>query len=352
MLPHGRVGTRRMAASTLVLGLVLLGCGAPTKPADIQSSATATSLPPPAEPEVAPPAPGEVSPAAVIPLPEGAAEGAIVEPESGVLVVALRAPDRIALVDLRTRGVRTLPAPGAARHLALGAAGEILLLAENTDLLARMSVTGDPARRQIEVGRQPHDAVQVGETVFVSNEFGGSVGVVRDGRMIRELGGLVQPGGITAAGGRVAAVDVRGNRLHVFDEASLRRVAVLPAGQGPSHARPLGGGTIAVADTRGNSVMTFQISGEPRRLGSVPLPGRAYGLATDPARGWVYVTLANTNQVVGLQARADGTLAVRKILPTVRQPNDVAVDPRSGTVYVVGAQRSEVQVIQAEEFAS
>lgn len=73
-------------------------------------------------------------------------------------------------------------------------------------------------------------------------------------------------------------------------------------------------------------------------------------MATDQKRGWVYATLANTNQIAALKVRPDGTLAASKTLPTVPQPNDVAVDPRTGTVFVVGAARSQVQVIPPETF--
>lgn len=62
------------------------------------------------------------------------------DPESKVLAVALRNPDRLALVDTRSREVRTVPTPGAARHLAVGRPGELLVMGENTDLLARIAL--------------------------------------------------------------------------------------------------------------------------------------------------------------------------------------------------------------------
>lgn len=330
----------------LGIALAVTGCTAPTPPSP-PAPATSTPLPPPAEPEDAPPESGV---AADVELPPGAPEGAVVEPASHTLVVALRGPDRLAMIDIATRRVTTVPAPGAARHLVTGSPGEVLLMGENSDLLARVAVPSGRLLSTVPVGRQPHDAVQVGDTVFVANELGGSVGVVRGGAMVHELPGLAQPGGITATGGRVAAVDVRGNELHVFDATTLREVAVLPAGRGPSHVRPIGPDRVAVADTRGNAVLVFQLSGQPRQLDRKPLPGRAYGLAADRERGRVYVTSANVNQVSALDVHADGTLGEPRSVPSVRQPNDVAVDPSSGDVWVVGAAGSAIQVVRAGAF--
>ncbi|MCA1672539.1 MAG: YncE family protein, partial [Actinobacteria bacterium] len=144
--------------------------------------------------------------------------------------------------------------------------------------------------------------------------------------------------------------DVVGNQLHVYDATTLEQVAVLPAGDGPSHVRPLGPSLVAVADTRGNAVLVYDLRGQPRQVGRVPVNGRAYGLATDPQRGRAYVTLANTNQIVALQLERAGSVRTVSALPTVRQPNSVAYDPMTDTVLVAGAADSELQIIPASAF--
>ncbi len=307
-------------------------------------------LPPPAEPEEAPPVQAPPAGTTVASLPAGSPEGAAVDPRSGTLAVALRSPDRLALVDTASDEVRIAPAPGAARHLVPGQPGNVLVLGENADSLARVALPSGRVQQRVETGRQPHDAAQVGDTVFVSNEGGSTVGVVRDGQQVRTIGDLAHPGGLTAAENRVAAVDVRGNDLHVFDTNTLEQVAELPAGSGPSHVRPIGAGRVAVADTRGNAVHVFDLTGEPRRTGSYGVSGRAYGLATDPARDRVYATLPNTNRVTAFDIRSDGSLSKSASLPTVRQPNDVAVDPSDGGVFVVGATESQIQRIPRTMF--
>jgi sugar lactone lactonase YvrE len=285
----------------------------------------------------------------VLALPGGAPEGVAVDPASGLVAVALRDPGRLALVDPRSGAVRTVPVPGAARHLVIATPGELLVLAEDSGLLLRVRLPEGTVMSSVRVGRQPHDAVQVGDTTFVTNEGGQSVGVVRGDRMVGTLPGPVQPGGIAAAAGRVATADVRGNRLYVWDAATLKPVAQLPAGSGPSHVRPLADGRVAVADTRGNAVLVFDLRGEPRRIGRIKLPGRAYGLATDPARGLVYVTMPNVNQLVSLKVQPDGSLRRIIAVPAVRQPNDVALDPRDATAYVAGTAGSRLQVVSSHD---
>ena len=285
-----------------------------------------------------------------LPLPGGSPEGAVVDPGTGLLAVALRDPDRVALLDTASGQVRTVATPGAARHLSSAGPGELLLSAENTDVLARMSLPGGAISEQVQVGRQPHDAAPLGRTLFVSNESGGTLGVVQDGRMVQEIPGFAQPGGLAVAGDRVVAVDVRANTLHVVDARTLREIAVLPAGAGPSHVRPIGPGRVAVADTRGNAVLTFQVSGTPGEIGRYPVAGRAYGISADPRRGLLYTALSNTNQVVRWRIGPDGSLRDPRPLPTVRQPDDVAVDPRTGTAYVVGRADAQVQELPASAF--
>lgn len=281
-------------------------------------------------------------------MPDGDPEGAIVDPKTGTLAVALRDPDRIALLEPDGR-VREVEIPGAARHLSSGGPGTLLVPSEDRGTLLQVQLPEGRVTSSAPVGSQPHDAATVPAGIAVTKESGGEVALLRpDGRVTTE-GGFVHPGGLTAAGDRIAAIDVRANTLHVLDAANLRTVAVLPAGQGPSHVRPIGGGRVAVADTRGHAVLTYQVAGAPRQLGTTALPGRAYGLATDPARGFVYASAADRNEVVRLRVDDDGRLVDPRPVATVAQPNSVAVGP-SGTVFVVGQQPAQVQRLTPQDF--
>lgn len=80
-------------------------------------------------------------------------------------------------------------------------------------------------------------------------------------------------------------VDVRENTLTGYDVPNRRRVAELPAGQGPTHAIADRQGRIVVADTCGDALVLFGLTPEPRELARLDLSGPPYGLrgaARDP----------------------------------------------------------------------
>lgn len=149
--------------------------------------------------------------------------------------------------------------------------------------------------------------------------------------------GFVSGATTTAAldgGRRIAVVSARERRLDLYDSATRRRIGRAPAGLGPTHVACLDGGPCYVADTRGDALLVFSVGAgvEPtRRYG---LPGGPYGLALDPARRRLYVTLPGRNELVALVAHGRPHVVSR--WPTVRQPDSVAVDERTGDVLVTG----------------
>ncbi len=265
--------------------------------------------------------------------PEGLAQ----DPATGIVVVALRRPDRLALVDGRAgRILRVVAVPGSARHLTIaGAGGPVLVPGEDSDLLVRVRLPVGVVIDQVKVGRQPHDADTSASRIFVADELGSSVSVVAGGRVIHRFSGPVQPGGVAAAGDRVGVVDVRGAHLFVYDATALRELVRLPAGDGPTHAVALDDTRLAVADTRGNALLLYALRPSPRQLSRLPLAGAPYGLAYDSVHNRLWVTLTARNQLMCF----DGS-TLRRLgspVPTVRQPNSVAVDPETGRVFVAGA---------------
>ncbi len=61
----------------------------------------------------------------------------------------------------------------------------------------------------------------------------------------------------------------------------------------------------------------------------------SYGIAIDARLGLAYVTLTPTNRLESFRIQGDGLVPARA-WPTVRQPNDVAVDEATGRVFVAG----------------
>ena len=74
-----------------------------------------------------------------------------------------------------------------------------------------------------------------------------------------------------------------------------------------------------------------------------PVPGAPYGLAGGKGLVWVSQTAANV--VVGYDLGSG--IPVEKVrYPTVRQPDSLAFDNATGTLYVVSATGDGVQVIE------
>lgn len=158
--------------------------------------------------------------------------------------------------------------------------------------------------------------------------------------LAREPAGRVVP-----AGGRRAAVpgpsltarledgtevrlDPRRRRLHAGGQEA-------PAGLGPTQVVVGADDRIYVTDTDGGSVLLFRHGEELKLVRRAAVPGKPYATALDRERGRLWVTVTERNEVV--QVTADGAPRIRRRFATVRQPNAIAVDPRRGTVRVLGA---------------
>jgi len=329
----------------LAVVTLLAACGGSEQPAP---TSAAPSARPPAEPAVA--GPPTAPPAGkVVPLPNGP-EGIVVG-TSGVAAIAVRDPGAIVLVDSTTGEVRkTVPADGAARHLSLaGSDGPVLVPLETTNELVEMSLPGGKVESTTAgVGRQPHDAVRTADgTVVVTNEHGGGVVFVRDAAVVASLpAGPPQPGGVAAVGNYAAVADVQGNGVWVYDGATRTQVAHAPVGTKLTHAIGLTENLAAFADTDGGAVFIERIDPEITEVARIDAPGKPYGLAYDAQRRTLYITLTATNQMQVVDLSDPSRPRPLGVIPTVQQPNSVAVDPRSGAVLVTGsAVRGMLQIV-------
>ncbi|MGA9372466.1 MAG: hypothetical protein WBV53_11520, partial [Solirubrobacterales bacterium] len=262
---------------------------------------------------------------------------------SRLLFAGLREPARLAAIDPSSgRVLRTTPLPAPPRHLGMTPGGEVLVPAEDADELLRISPRGD-LTATVSVGDHPHDAAAAAGRVFVSNEFGDSVSVVQGDRVTDTLDAPQQPGGIAAAGRYVAVVAVRERTLEVYDARTLASLGSTDAGEGPTHAISLGN-SVLVSDTEGNALLRYRPAPHPRLLARAAVPGVPYGLAFDSRRRLVWVTLTALNRVEVLSV-SGGRLRRVAQYPTVRQPNSVAVDPRTGTAFVAGRSAGSIERI-------
>jgi DNA-binding beta-propeller fold protein YncE len=233
----GRLWGGVLALAGAALGAALLGCGSSTPPRA-------------AEPAVSPPPTAQ--PAGRVVRIGGEPEGLVFDPATDQLAVGLRARPRLAFLDPGTLKVeREVALPGAPRHLAYSAAAKsVIVPAESADA----ALTVAPSRgveATDPVGTHPHDAVAVGDRVFVADEHSDQISVLRGGQTMATLSTPHQPGGIAAIGDRyVVLVAVSERVLAVYDARSLEKLGETSAGVGPSHV-VTDGDDAFVADTQG-----------------------------------------------------------------------------------------------------
>jgi hypothetical protein len=343
---------------TLVIAAAGTGCGTGTvSPASRAPARAQAAVPTRAPVRTDVPEPAKAPsltrrPAGTVVGMPGAPEGLAADDAGGILAVGLRSPDAVALVSVATGRVRkVVRLPGAPRHLQLaGPAGPVLVPAEQVNQLFQVALPGGRVVADTPVGRQPHDAAAVpgpSPVVFVGNEYSNTVSLVRGGKQVAVEPAPRQPGGVAAArdGSVVVVVGVRGRRIEAYAPDG-RPLGTAPVGAGPTHVRAAPNGLFYVADTEGDAVIVFRVAADgPHQVGSVRTRCcTPYGIAIDGRRGLVYVTLTATNQLESFRISGGG-LVPDRTWPTVRQPNDVAVDEITGRVFVAGTDHDQLQLI-------
>jgi DNA-binding beta-propeller fold protein YncE len=277
---------------------------------------------------------------------DGLVEGLAVDPRTGLVAAITREPVALTLISLDSgRITRRVPLPAVGRHLELAApGGPVLVPAEGADVLVVVPLPVGHAR-EVAVGDFPHDVAVAGGRIFVGNEMGDTVTVMERGQAISTLESPVQPGGLATGDGFLAVVAVAERVLTVYDTRTLEPLGQVAAGTGPTHVVAAGRRAF-VADTDGGAILEFRLGSDPAQVGSTPVGGAPYGIALDPRRRRLWVTLTARNQVVEYGI-AGGGLEELARYPTVRQPNTIAVDRRSGDVLVAGkAGRGPLQRIE------
>lgn len=134
------------------------------------------------------------------------------------------------------------------------------------------------------------------------------------------------------------SVQGRARTVQLTDRRLRRVVAEATAGVGPTNVACSPEGPCFVVDTQGDALLVFRVGADDRSLRltrRVYLDGAPFGIAVDQERGRLWITLTARNEVVELGAH--GRPHILQRLPTVRQPDRVTVDERSGDVTIVGA---------------
>jgi DNA-binding beta-propeller fold protein YncE len=305
--------------------------------------------PPPAEPDDSPPI--TVKPAGDVRSGDSEAEGVAVDGKTGLAAISYRDSKRIDLVDVETnKVVKTFGVPDEARHLELARPGGPLLVpVEYQDRLLRIDLPSGRVLSDVKVGDFPHDAAEAEDgRVFVSDEGGDMISVVKDDSEETQLPVPEQPGGLAVSGGVLGVVTAAAREMAFYDTDTLEQTAVLPGGAGPSHVVAGDDGRFYVADTGGDAILVYEGGDDPRLLDRANVPGSPYGLAIDKRRGDLWVTRTGLNEVSKLQI-TDTAPKIVASYPTVRQPNSVGVDDRTGRVVVASRDDGDVQIFDPAE---
>ncbi len=150
---------------------------------------------------------------------------------------------------------------------------------------------------------------------------------------------------------RVDALATQGNRTVVLDRrqtsvttigADGRVEQALRAGEGATTLAADPQGRVLVADTRGGQLLVYGV--DPLILRQAyPVRQAPYGVAGSGELAWVSQT--GSNIVIGYDL-STGIPVERVRYPTVQQPNSLAFDEASGTLYVVSGSGAGVQIIE------
>ena len=332
-----------------MVAFALAGCGSEQGASEQQGADEAASsrAPEPAEAQ-----PLEEEPAGELIKVGNEPEGVVADPVTGLVAVGLRDPDLLALVDGSSgEVVRNVELPESPRHLQLAApGGPVLVPAEGADTLVQVSLPEGEITSETTVGSNPHDAtVAPGGRIFVGNEFSDdTASVVEDDREIETLEVPIAPGGLAATNdGLVGVIGVRGLELEIFEASTLESQGRAEAGEGPTHVVVGPDNRFYVTDTRGGAILIYEARPEPEQTNRIPLPGSPYGIAIDPEREHLWVTLTEENQLVQFTLEG-GTLRELARYPTVRAPNTVAVDTASGRVFVTSRVDGQLQILDPQ----
>jgi sugar lactone lactonase YvrE len=150
---------------------------------------------------------------------------------------------------------------------------------------------------------------------------------------------------------RVDALATQGNTTVVLDRGQTSVTTIgadghaeqaLRAGEGATTMAADPQGRVLVADTRGGQLLVYGV--DPLILRQAfPVRQAPYGLAGSDELSWVSQTASNT--VIGYDL-STGTPVEKVRYPTVQQPNSLAFDQASDTLYVVSGSGAGVQVIE------
>ncbi|MRH90190.1 hypothetical protein GFY24_22570 [Nocardia sp. SYP-A9097] len=328
-----RRGWIRSALAGAAVLTLLAGCSSGEGGGDKPTIAAAT---PAAAPAVTGTPTGEVRAFAAI--------GALLaEPSTGVLAVLTDSGKTLQLID--KNGTRKVELPGVAASLAAGKPGEILIavpgkvirLDAATGKVSEVAVDGDVRSAALRADGDLVAGLATGKVLILAP----------DGAVRESISGLVSADAIDTSTDTVVVLDRRQTALTELNLPDERLGLTLRTGDGAANMIGDHFGRRIVTDTAGNELLVY--TADPLVLRQrFPVGSSPYALAYDQRSETVWVTLTGSNEVVGYDLSTGIPVEVGRY-PTVRQPDSVTVDARSGDLFVGSATGDGLQRITADQ---
>jgi hypothetical protein len=339
-VPQHRNRRYRMLLAALLVALASVpGC----------SSGALGTAPPtiePARPAVSPPQ--SLPPAGTVRPFTGDAAVAMFDPDTAQLVALTpgadqHSPATLTLLRAGRDRPRILALPGPATALTgdgrgtayLSARGGYFTVELSSGRINRVGVDGAADTEFTAIARRADGELVLGSADGAVYTLVSETAVAHRSEIFARVDSLV------AQGDTVAVLDRGQTSVTTIGPDGKPRYA-LRAGTGATTLAADPRGLVLVADTRGGQLLVYGV--EPLMLRQAyPVHEAPYGLVGSGDLVWVSQTAANT--VIGYDL-ATGIPVEKVRYPTVRQPNALAYDETSDTLYVVSGAGAGIQVVE------
>ncbi|WP_433191956.1 YncE family protein [Nocardia sp. CA-107356] len=242
-------------------------------------------------------------------------------------------------------GMRTLMLPAPGVGLAQGKPGELLIPADHRIMRVDITsgvITQVPVDGDVRSVRYRDDG-----TLFIGTADGRVRELSPDGVVAKTVSGLASADALALTGDHVSVLDRRQTSLTQLDFGKDRLGLALRAGDGATNLITDPFGRITVTDTAGDELLVYTAGPLVLRQ-RFPVGSSPYALAYDQRSDTVWVTCTQSNEVVGFDLSTGIPKEVGRY-PTVRQPNSVTIDERTGDLFVGSATGDGLQRIRADQ---
>lgn len=348
--PSSRVGARQItaarpvfvAAALFIAVALTAGCSS----SDSSSGPTDVATVAPATPSAAPPGPATGAPGVIIPTPAGSTAISVSGNRLGVLgqggTTLLRTDTTSPQTPATTvtiPQVRVILGVGGGQFIGAGPGRLVRIAADGTTTTAALATDNPTAMARTADGR-----------ILIGTDNGHVLVIGTDQKLIRDISGFVRvdaitvsPPGADLGSEQVVVLDRAQSSVTPVDLSTGDKGPALRAGNGATNATVDRYGRVLVANTRDNEILGFFGSPLVMRF-RYPVPNGPYAVDYDDTHNLLWVTTTGDNEAVAYDL-AGGEPVAKRHFSTVAQPDSLAVDDVTGTVFVLSTRDSQVQVV-------